>query len=74
MIKIFTTIHSSGWAQRVSKQRVKDAVRTAGPGLLLMACATAAHAQGTLDMSGATTLMGTFKTPCTQAQLFVLVR
>lgn len=62
MNKLFNTMHSRGWAQRMSKQRVKDTFRTAGPGLLLMACATAAHAQGTLDMSGATNLMGTFKT------------
>jgi len=29
---------------------------------LALLCAAAAHAQGTIDMSGATTLMGTFKT------------
>ena len=62
MNKVFNTIHPRGWAQRVNRQRMKDAVRTAGPGLLLMAFASAAHAQGSLDMSGATTLMGTFKT------------
>lgn len=32
------------------------------PSLLLLATAGAAHAQGTMDFSGATTLMGTFRT------------
>ena len=32
------------------------------PALLSLACAGVAHAQGTMDFSGAQTLMGTFKT------------
>lgn len=36
--------------------------RIFGPYLLAMAFATAAQAQGTMDFSGAQTLMGTFKT------------
>src|ERR1700746_1482902 len=36
--------------------------RIIGPYLIAMALATAAHAQGTMDFSGAQTLMGTFKT------------
>jgi len=36
--------------------------RTLLPALLTLACAGVAHAQGTMDFSGATTLMTTFKT------------
>ena len=38
------------------------ALRTLGPSLLFLTIASAAHAQGTMDFSGAQTLMGTFKT------------
>jgi hypothetical protein len=34
----------------------------AGPSLFVLAFASVAHAQGSMDFSGATTLMGTFKT------------
>ncbi len=37
-------------------------VRTLAPTLAAIAFANAAHAQGTMDFSGAQTLMGTFKT------------
>ncbi len=36
--------------------------RKSAPYVLALVFATAAHAQGTMDFSGATTLMGTFKT------------
>lgn len=36
--------------------------RAVAPAFFLLALATVAHAQGTMDFSGATTLMGTFKT------------
>lgn len=39
-----------------------DNVRAAGSALLLFTVTALAHAQGTMDFSGATTLMGTFKT------------
>ncbi len=45
-----------------SKQHAARAGRILGPALLALSFATAAHAQGTMDFSGATTLMGTFKT------------
>jgi hypothetical protein len=45
-----------------SKQSVARAFRTMAPSLFALTIATAAHAQGTMDFSGATTLMGTFKT------------
>jgi hypothetical protein len=38
------------------------AIRVIGPTLFALSFATAAHAQGTMDFSGAQTLMGTFKT------------
>ena len=37
-------------------------VRTLFPALFALSLASAAHAQGTMDFSGAQTLMGTFKT------------
>ena len=44
------------------KTLVQRGFRTAGSALLLFTATTLAHAQGTMDFSGATTLMGTFKT------------
>ena len=45
-----------------SKQTLAHAFRVSAPTILALAFATVAHAQGTIDFSGATTLMGTFKT------------
>jgi hypothetical protein len=45
-----------------SNQQLLNIVRTLAPTLAAFTLATAAHAQGTMDFSGATTLMGTFKT------------
>jgi hypothetical protein len=52
-------------AQPFSKRNLLHATRVMGPTLLALAFAGAAnvaHAQGTMDFSGAQTLMGTFKT------------
>ena len=50
----------------VNSQRVRrynsPAVRSTALFLFAFVLTSAAHAQGTLDLSGATTLMGTFKT------------
>ena len=46
----------------VSKPNPYQLARLLAPSLFAMAFATAAHAQGTMDFSGAQTLMGTFKT------------
>lgn len=63
MNRTSTSTHQRGWFQRVSKQRIKSAIRPVITWLLLTTFASvAAHAQGTLDMSGATQLMGTFRT------------
>ena len=43
-------------------QQILRAGRALAPTLVALSLATAAHAQGTMDFSGATTLMGTFKT------------
>lgn len=50
------------WAERFSRQRINQAARVLAPTLLALSVTTVAHAQGTMDFSGAQTLMGTFKT------------
>ena len=50
------------FANRISKHNMLTAGRTLAPFVLALAATTAAHAQGTIDMSGATTLMTTVKT------------
>jgi hypothetical protein len=47
---------------RLSKQSFARAARALAPTLIALTCAGVAHAQGTMDFSSATTLMGTFKT------------
>ena len=49
-------------ASHFSKQSMARAFRVTAPSFVALTIATAAHAQGTMDFSGATTLMGTFKT------------
>jgi hypothetical protein len=44
------------------RQKLLHAARVMGPTLLALTFAGVAHAQGTMDFSGAQTLMGTFKT------------
>jgi len=46
----------------LSRQALLRAGRTLWPALLTLSFAGVAHAQGTMDFSGATTLMSTFKT------------
>jgi hypothetical protein len=54
------------WSQLFSKQKLRHAAHVMGPTLVALAFAGvssgAAHAQGTMDFSGAQTLMSTFKT------------
>src|ERR1700678_129077 len=47
-------------ASPFSKQSIAHAARVMGPTLVALAFAGVAHAQGTMDFSGAQTLMGTF--------------
>ena len=53
-------------ANRLSGQTLKttllSSIRVMAPTLLALSFAGVAHAQGTMDFSGATTLMNTFKT------------
>ncbi len=49
-------------ASPFSKQSLAHAFRVIAPTLVALTFASAAHAQGTMDFSGAQTLMGTFKT------------
>jgi hypothetical protein len=46
----------------LTTQRVRQTIRVMAPALFALAFASVAHAQGSMDFSGATTLMGTFKT------------
>ncbi len=50
------------WARLFYKQTLFRAARMMGPTLVALSFAGVAHAQGTMDFSGAQTLMGTFKT------------
>ncbi len=49
-------------AKRKATQTMTRAVRAMAPTFIALAVASVAHAQGTMDFSGATTLMGAFKT------------
>jgi hypothetical protein len=49
-------------ASALSKQALAHTFRVMAPTLLALTFASVAHAQGTMDFSGAQTLMGTFKT------------
>ena len=50
------------WSSTLSRQRIAHALRVLAPTLFALTFAGVAHAQGTMDFSGAQTLMGTFKT------------
>ena len=52
----------NGLAQRNLNQKLLRIVRSLAPPVMTLTFATVAHAQGTMDFSGAQTLMGTFKT------------
>jgi hypothetical protein len=53
---------TSRWEKPFSKRKLLHAARVMGPTLVALAFAGVAHAQGTMDFSGAQTLMTTFKT------------
>jgi hypothetical protein len=50
------------WAQKMSKQNLRTFGRNIAPSLLAISLTSIAHAQGTVDFSGATTAMNSFKT------------
>ena len=57
-----TTALAKRLASLVSTHNLLRAGRTIAPTLIAVTFASFAHAQGTMDFSGATTLMSTFKT------------
>jgi hypothetical protein len=57
-----TTHLAKRLAEPFSKRNLLCAVRIMAPALFGVALSGVAHAQGTMDFSGAQTLMGTFKT------------
>ena len=57
-----TTHLAKRLAQLFSRRELLHATRVMWPMLLALTFASVAHAQGTMDFSGAQTLMGTFKT------------
>ena len=50
------------WSSTLSRPTFAHALRVLAPTLFALTFAGVAHAQGTMDFSGAQTLMGTFKT------------
>jgi len=59
----FARLRSRTITRQQVKQQAALAVRTAAPFLLVLATSSLAHAQGgSIDMSGATNVMNTFKT------------
>ena len=56
------TLFANRQTEFTLKTSLHSAIRTMAPSLLALSCAGVAHAQGTMDFSGATTLMSTFKT------------
>ena len=52
----------SSFTYRQFSRQLKNLVRVMAPTLIALSLTTVAHAQGTMDFSGAQTLMGTFKT------------
>ena len=57
-----STLSSPRLAKRKVMQSLAHAARVMAPTLVALTFASVAHAQGTMDFSGAQTLMGTFKT------------
>ncbi len=60
-LRIVRFLHSHRFRQRMLRN-LRECYRTLLPLLVASGCAGIAHAQGTMDFSGAQTLMGTFKT------------
>jgi hypothetical protein len=52
----------SSFTTRQFPQQIKNLIRVMAPTLIALSLTTVAHAQGTMDFSGAQTLMGSFKT------------
>jgi hypothetical protein len=57
----YTANRAKRWAQPFTKRHFLQAARAMWPIIATLTFAGVAHAQGTMDFSGAQTLMGTFK-------------
>ncbi|MBB5061206.1 hypothetical protein HDF16_005942 [Granulicella aggregans] len=65
MSKSLTSRLATMAAKTLTKQHLKAAGRTLGPALIAVALSPlAAHAQGTVDVTGVTTAMGTIEKSC----------
>jgi hypothetical protein len=63
VVIVHSTTHlAKRLAQTLFAQKLLRAARVMAPTFVALTFAGVAHAQGTMDFSGATTLMGTFKT------------
>lgn len=58
----YTVNRAKRWAQLTMKRHLSEMARILWPMLTILSFSGVAHAQGTMDFSGATTLMSTFKT------------
>jgi hypothetical protein len=70
-LKIQPNSQLTRWARPFSKPNIARAARALAPTLLALSFAGVAHAQGTIDFSGAQTLMTSIKTFCVFAGAIV---
>jgi hypothetical protein len=67
-----STVHlARRWTRLLSQPSLRRAAHTLAPALFALSLAGVAHAQGTIDFSGAQTLMGSIKTFCVYAGAIV---
>jgi hypothetical protein len=67
-----STVHlAQRWTRFLSQPSLRRVARTLVPALLALSFTGLAHAQGTIDFSGAQTLMGSIKTFCVYAGAIV---
>src|ERR1700679_242942 len=59
---LFRVVTLASLIRRLQKFDLNRAIRVMAPTLIAFTFASVAHAQGTMDFSGAQTLMGTFNT------------
>lgn len=62
MAKSFDSTLTNRWSRRISRRNIAAAGRILIPLAFALTISSAAHAQGSIDMSGATTLLTTVKT------------
>ena len=71
VIRCRTTHLAERLAQLFSRRELLHATRVLWPTLFALTCTSVAHAQGTMDFSGAQTLMGTFNVSSSAVQIEV---